>query len=102
MTFVVTMGSPRPPSSTGTAHRDQFREAAIAECHSACRLAGVGFRAVVEAICKDRGATGKNIKARIDNLAQVANLPQDLLYGLHKARIVGNDSIHDGVAYARR
>ncbi|MFI7337040.1 DUF4145 domain-containing protein [Streptomyces sp. NPDC050085] len=80
--------------------REVFHEAATAECHALYRLAGVGYRSAVEAMCKERGSTGGNIKARIDGLNQVAGLPQNVVDGLQETRIVGNDSVHDGLAYS--
>ncbi|MFM9449157.1 DUF4145 domain-containing protein [Streptomyces acidiscabies] len=79
--------------------RALYAEASRAESTGAYRLAGVGYRAVVEEICKDRGATGNTLYAKITDLAN-QGLPQDVVDAMHDARVVGNDSVHQGVEYA--
>ncbi|MFC8765807.1 DUF4145 domain-containing protein [Streptomyces sp. NPDC057193] len=76
-----------------------FLEAGRAEAAGAFRLAGVGYRAVVEEICKERGAQGKTLYNMIGDLARL-NVPQPVIDGFHEARMLGNDSIHDGLEYA--
>ncbi len=79
--------------------RDLFHEAGRAEAVEAFRLAGVGYRSVVEAICKERGAEGKSLHAMIGDLARL-NVPQPVIDGFHEARMLGNDSVHEGLEYA--
>ncbi|MDT0545610.1 DUF4145 domain-containing protein [Streptomyces lonegramiae] len=79
--------------------REIFREAALAEAAGAYRLAGVGYRAVVEQIAKEQGATGSNLHNRITSLA-AQGVPQNIVDAFHEARIVGNDAVHDGLAYS--
>ncbi|WP_158778951.1 DUF4145 domain-containing protein [Streptomyces cellulosae] len=79
--------------------RDLFHGAGRAEAAAAFRLAGVGYRSVVEAICKECGAQGKNLHAMIGDLARL-NVPQSVIDGFHEARMLGNDSVHDGLEYA--
>ncbi|MGA5411224.1 DUF4145 domain-containing protein [Streptomyces lavendulocolor] len=69
------------------------------EAARAFRLAGVGYRSVVEEICKERGAAGRNLYAMIGDLARL-HVPQSVIYGFHEARLLGNDSVHDGLEYA--
>lgn len=64
--------APEAPSAV----REVFSEAALAEAGGAMRLAGVGYRSVVEQIVKERGAPGKNLKAMIAALSDM---------GYHKA-----------------
>jgi hypothetical protein len=91
---------PRPLSQDAPDKvRDLFLEAGRAEAVAAFRLAGVGYRSVVEEICKERGAKGKNLHAMIGDLAQL-NVPQSVIDGFHEARMLGNDSVHDGLEYA--
>lgn len=91
---------PRPLSEDAPEKvRDLFLEAGRAEAVAAFRLAGVGYRSVVEEICKERGADGKNLHAMISDLAQL-NVPQSVIDGFHEARLLGNDSVHDGLEYA--
>ena len=58
-------------------------------------LAGVGIRAIVETICKDRGAKGRNLEDRIDNLVAQGVLTSDGADILHSLRIMGNDAAHE-------
>jgi hypothetical protein len=91
---------PRPLSQDAPDKvRDLFLEAGRAEAVGAFRLAGVGYRSVVEEICKERGAAGKNLHAMIGDLARL-NVPQSVIDGFHEARMLGNDSVHDGLEYS--
>jgi hypothetical protein len=91
---------PRPLSQDAPDKvRGLFLEAGRAEAAAAFRLAGVGYRSVVEEICKERGAKGKGLHAMIGNLAEL-NVPQSVVDGFHEARMLGNDSVHDGLEYA--
>nr|ACS50137.1 hypothetical protein [Streptomyces hygroscopicus] len=91
---------PRPHSQDAPDEiRDLFLEAGRAEAAAAFRLAGVGYRSVVEASCKERGAAGKSLHAVIGDLARL-DVPQSVIDGFHEARLLGNDSVHDGLEYA--
>ncbi|MER5435727.1 DUF4145 domain-containing protein [Streptomyces sp. NPDC002588] len=79
--------------------RTLYAEASRAENAHGFRLAGVGYRAVVEEICKDQGATAYNLHGKIKELAD-RGLPQDVVDAMHEARVVGNDSVHHNVEYA--
>ena len=70
------------------------------ETHKALRgdipvLAGIGMRALVEAICKDQGASGRDLEKKIDNLVDrhiFTRHGADILHGL---RIMGNKAAHE-------
>ncbi|GAB2454338.1 DUF4145 domain-containing protein [Streptomyces incanus] len=79
--------------------RALFDEAARTESVGAMRLAGAGYRAAVEEICKDKGASGRTLYDKITDL-ESRGLPADVIDALHEARMVGNDSLHDGLEYA--
>ncbi|MEU1475990.1 DUF4145 domain-containing protein [Streptomyces sp. NPDC005760] len=79
--------------------REIYGEAALAEAAGAYRLAGVGYRAVVEQIAKEQGATGNNLHNRITSLA-ARGVSQNIVDAFHEARVVGNDAVHDGLAYS--
>ncbi|WP_232838863.1 DUF4145 domain-containing protein [Streptomyces geranii] len=79
--------------------RTLYAEASRAESARGFRLAGVGYRAVVEEICKDQGATAYNLLGKIKELAD-RGLPQDVVDSMNEARVVGNDSVHHNVEYA--
>lgn len=79
--------------------RSFYQEASRAENAGSLRLAGVGYRAAVEEVCKDKGAVGGTLYAKIADLAS-KGLDQDVADALHAGRVVGNDSIHHNLAYA--
>ncbi|MFE7031343.1 DUF4145 domain-containing protein [Streptomyces sp. NPDC057621] len=79
--------------------REVFAEAALAEAAGAFRLAGVGYRAVVEQIVKERGAVGGSLFERITGLT-VLGASQDIVDAFHEVRFVGNDAAHDALAYS--
>ncbi|MFJ1774958.1 DUF4145 domain-containing protein [[Kitasatospora] papulosa] len=78
--------------------RSLFRESARTESVGAVRLAGAGYRAVVEEICKHQGAVGRSLYDKITALE--SDLTPDIINSLHEARMVGNDSLHDGLEYS--
>ncbi|MFB8773481.1 DUF4145 domain-containing protein [Streptomyces broussonetiae] len=86
-------------SEAPEAVREVFTEAAVAEAAGAFRLAGIGYRAAVEQIVKERGATGNNLHQRITGLAALG-VSQDIVDAFHEARFVGNDAAHDALAYS--
>ena len=51
-------------------------------------------RKTLEELCKDRGAEGGNLKARIASLEGKVVLPRELLEGLDDLRLLGNDAAH--------
>ena len=57
-------------------------------------LAGVGLRAILETICKDKKATGKDFYHKIDDLVTKTILTPDGSKILHKIRALGNESAH--------
>lgn len=58
-------------------------------------LAGMGFRAVVEAICIDKAITGRNLELKINNLSRNRFITDKEAERLHAVRFMGNDSVHD-------
>lgn len=58
-------------------------------------LAGIGLRALVETVCKEREAEGKNLEQRIDNLVAQGVLTLDGAEFLHSLRIMGNQAAHE-------
>ncbi|MER5889896.1 DUF4145 domain-containing protein [Streptomyces sp. NPDC001941] len=79
--------------------RDVFSEAALAEAAGAYRLAGIGYRATVEQIVKEQGASGNSLFERITGLTSLG-VSQEIVDAFHEARIVGNDAAHDALAYS--
>ena len=58
-------------------------------------LAGIGIRALIETICKDLDAKGKNLFEKIDNLKEKSILTKEGVETLHKLRVLGNDAAHE-------
>jgi hypothetical protein len=65
-------------------------------CHAQdCYVAAAMMvRKTLEEVCRDRGAEGNNLKARIAALSTKIVLPQALLEGLDALRLLGNDAAH--------
>lgn len=58
-------------------------------------LAGIGLRALVETVCKEKNATGSNLLKKIDNLVTKDILTPAGAGILHKIRTLGNDAAHE-------
>jgi hypothetical protein len=65
-------------------------------------LAGIGLRALVETVCKERSAAGKNLLQRIDNLAEQHVLTPTGAAILHKIRTLGNAAAHEVKPHTER
>jgi len=65
-------------------------------CHAAeCFMAAaIMVRKTLEELCRDRGASGPNLKERIKALKGKVVLPQELLDGADDLRLLGNDAAH--------
>lgn len=63
---------------------------------SACYLlAGVGLRAVIEAICIEENILGRNLEIKISNLLKNKLITEREANRLHSIRFLGNDSVHE-------
>jgi Domain of unknown function (DUF4145) len=74
------------------------------KCHAqSCFVASaIMVRKTLEELCRDRNATGANLKERIKTLGTKIVLPQELLDGLDDLRLLGNDAAHiDSQEYAK-
>ncbi|GGC76022.1 DUF4145 domain-containing protein [Vreelandella lutescens] len=58
-------------------------------------LTGIGLRAIIETVCKDQSATGKNLYSQINSLVEQSVLTKDGAEILHKLRVLGNDAAHE-------
>ena len=74
--------------------KSSFEEAIT--CHSsACHIAAaIMVRKTLELICHDRGASGRNLKDRLESLSTKLILPPELFQGLDDLRLLGNDAAH--------
>jgi len=66
------------------------------KCHSSsCFIASaIMIRKTLEEICIDRGATGKNLFRKLEDLGSKILIPQELLSGMNELRLLGNDAAH--------
>lgn len=51
------------------------------------------YRSAIEELCKDQGATKRSLYDKIEEL-------RGRLDDLHETRMLGNDSVHDGLTYS--
>ena len=58
-------------------------------------LAGMGIRALVETICKDKQAEGSNLEKKVDALVRIGVLTTDGATILHQIRTLGNVAAHE-------
>lgn len=61
-------------------------------------LTAAGIRATVEAVCIERGCTGRNLKERIDALVSSGAVSTTQEQVLTAHRFMGNDAVHDMLA----
>lgn len=74
---------------------DVYCEAVTAYNNNCSILAAAGFRAAIEAICKNKQITGSDLRVRINNLQKKGYITLQDRDRLHSIRFLGNDSIHE-------
>lgn len=72
-----------------------YQETINATKEGALTLAGIGFRAVIEAICNERGIKGRDLQRRIAGLAKAGMISVVEADRLHAIRFLGNDAAHE-------
>ena len=78
-----------------TALRRIYAETVSAFNASQPVLTGIGIRAIVETVCKDKEAIGRDLKKKIDDLVKkqvLTTRDADILHGL---RTLGNKAAHE-------
>jgi len=63
-------------------------------------LSGIGVRAILETICRDNKADGKDLYSKINHLVTASVLTRDGAEILHMLRNLGNDAAHEVVAHS--
>ena len=58
-------------------------------------LTGIGIRAIIETVCKDKDAKGKELYEMINNLVKQGVLTEKDANILHKLRNLGNEAAHE-------
>lgn len=71
-----------------------YQETCNAYRDEALTLAGIGFRATIEAICNEQQIKGKELSTRINNLCSKGLLSKKDSERLHAIRFLGNDAAH--------
>ena len=61
-------------------------------------LAGIGIRALVESVCREKDAQGRKLEIKIDDLVTKGVLTHSSAETLHSTRVLGNKSAHELIA----
>lgn len=75
--------------------RNIYKETFQALCNGQLVLAGIGIRALIEAVCHDKNAKGRTLEKRIDALVSVGVLTSEGAAILHRLRVLGNKAVHE-------
>ena len=71
-----------------------FEEAVISHSNNCFIASAIMIRKTLEEICADRGATGKNLFNRLQDLGGKIVVPKELIDGMQELRLLGNDAAH--------
>lgn len=72
-----------------------YRETVAALRANLLVLTGIGIRAIVETVCKERNAAGRDLENKIEALVTQGVLTNDGAKILHGLRILGNQAAHE-------
>ncbi|WP_068828059.1 DUF4145 domain-containing protein [Pseudomonas sp. BMS12] len=75
--------------------QDIYKETILAIENEQNILAGIGIRALIETICKDLNAAGKDLYNKINSLQEQGIVTKEGVETLHKLRVLGNDAAHE-------
>jgi hypothetical protein len=75
-----------------------YKETHAAICNKLTILAGIGIRALVEAVCTEKAAKGSKLADQIDDLVKLGLVTQDGAKILHSIRLMGNKAAHQAKA----
>lgn len=75
--------------------RRVYDETLLALSNQAPVLAGIGLRALLETVCKEKKATGRDLLNKIDSLVGTGILTPVSAAILHKIRTLGNAAAHE-------
>jgi hypothetical protein len=103
--FVVTLGQKllfqSPPvrfsfnkTNIPPAILKTFEEAITCHSEQCFVAAAIMVRRTLEEICEERGAKGKDLKDRINDLKGKIVIPQELFDAMDELRLLGNDAAH--------
>lgn len=77
-----------------------YDETHAALCNKQPILAGIGMRALIEAVCQEEQAAGRNLEQKIDDLVTLEVLTKSEAEMLHGTRILGNTAAHEVKPYS--
>ncbi|PYO51623.1 MAG: hypothetical protein DMD83_27285, partial [Candidatus Rokuibacteriota bacterium] len=60
----------------------------------------MGIRAIIEAVCRDRNASGEDLFEKINDLLAQGVLTKDGSDILHRLRVLGNNAAHEIKAHS--
>lgn len=72
-----------------------YRETAAAISGGLLILAGIGIRALIETVCKEQKAQGKDLYAKIDSLYEMSVITKEGADTLNRLRSLGNKAAHE-------
>lgn len=75
--------------------RSIYKETHAALCTKLKILAGVGIRALIEAVCSEEEAQGNDLEKKINDLVEKGVLTKRNAEVLHRTRILGNKAAHE-------
>ncbi len=75
--------------------RSIYVETHAALCTKLKILAGIGIRALVEAVCSEKSAQGQNLEEKIEDLVLKEVLTKKNATVLHQTRLLGNRAAHE-------
>ena len=82
--------------------RQIYKETVTALSVDSPVLAAIGLRALVETVCKEKAATGKDLLSKIGSLADQRILTPANADILHKIRTMGNEAAHEVTPHNER
>lgn len=74
--------------------KETLEEAVLCYSSACYRASAIMARRTLELVCDDQGATGSNLKNRIQALGDNAIVPARLFAALDNLRLLGNDAAH--------
>ncbi len=87
---ILRLSSQLPPQIVSI-----YIETHAALCNKLPILTGVGVRALIDVVCKDKSTQGATLEQKIDSLETMGVLTKDGADILHSLRIMGNEAAHE-------
>jgi Domain of unknown function (DUF4145) len=81
-------------SNLPTSILESLEEAVKSHAAGCYKASALMVRRLLEELCEDKNATGKDLKDRLKNLGKSIVVPAELLDAADELRILGNDAAH--------